>query len=213
MKSTKIIAIMIILLIVVVLILGVLLIYMLNNSGSINLGENNVSNNDINTINTTTNNVNSIGNTDGSSLTNTSNSINTNSINQDTGITNGNLTEANNNLNQSTTNTVIDDDFETDETGSAQYTPDSLNNFPFEWQGMTDEIAKYIKDMEELNTNIKKYFYDNGIIDATVVEVQKYEYQDATKRLGMIVKLNTPKGEKLRIIINENGTIDISELE
>lgn len=94
---------------------------------------------------------------------------------------------------------------------------DNINNnvktFPFEIQGMTSDILKYVNDIEGLNTAVKEYIYKYGLFDVTVAEVQKYEYQESTKRLGIIFKLNNPNKDRLRVIINDNGKIDISNYE
>lgn len=89
----------------------------------------------------------------------------------------------------------------------------NVKTFPFEIQGMTSDILKYVNDIEGLNTAVKEYIYKYGLFDVTVAEVQKYEYQESTKRLGIIFKLNNPNKDRLRVIINDNGKIDISNYE
>ena len=89
----------------------------------------------------------------------------------------------------------------------------NVKTFPFEIQGMTSDILKYVNDIEGLNTAVKEYIYKYGLFDVTVAEVQKYEYQERTKRLGIIFKLNNPNKDRLRVIINDNGKIDISNYE
>lgn len=88
-----------------------------------------------------------------------------------------------------------------------------MNNYSFEVKGVTQEISKYIPDMEELNKSIKKYIIDSYYVNATSAEVQKYEFQESTSRLGIIFKLDNPKEDKIRVIVNPDGKIDISEYE
>ncbi len=92
-----------------------------------------------------------------------------------------------------------------------EYTPEQLNNFSFELQGMTDDILRYITDIEKFNQNIKEYIYKHGLVDATIGTVSKYEYQESTNRLGIIFDLNNPSNDKLLVIINANGSIDITK--
>lgn len=98
-----------------------------------------------------------------------------------------------------------------EEVGGVEYSRDQLNNFEFEIKGITSEISKYIEDLDEFNIQMKEYIFKNGLVDATLAEVQKYEYQESTSRLGIVFKLNNPKEDKIRVIVNPNGKIDISE--
>ena len=86
-----------------------------------------------------------------------------------------------------------------------------MNNYSFEVKGITQEISKYIQDIDEFNKAIKRYIIDNHYVNVTNAEVQKYEYQESTSRLGILFKLNNPKEDKIRVIVNPNGKIDITE--
>ena len=98
-----------------------------------------------------------------------------------------------------------------EEVGGVEYSREQLNNFEFEIKGITNEISRYINDLDEFNIEIKEYIFKNGLVDATLAEVQRYEYQENTNRLGIVFKLNNPKEDKIRVIVNSNGKIDISE--
>ena len=74
-----------------------------------------------------------------------------------------------------------------------------------------DEINILQATKKGLTEAIKQYIYKYGFFDATIAEVQKYEYQDTTGRIGIIFKLNNPDENRLRVIINSNGNIDISD--
>ena len=92
-------------------------------------------------------------------------------------------------------------------------TPDPTNNYSFEVKGITQEISKYIQDIDEFNKAIKQYIVDNHYVNVTNAEVQKYEYQESTSRLGIVFKLDNPKEDKIRVIVNPDGKIDISKYE
>ena len=84
-------------------------------------------------------------------------------------------------------------------------------NYSIEINGITDDISKHIKNQDEFNKELTEYVYNNGLSNANSMEVQKYEYQERTGRLGIIFKLNNPDENRLRVIINSNGNIDISD--
>lgn len=109
--------------------------------------------------------------------------------------------------NNSTTNDVF---YNKEETGNTKYSENQLDNFSVEINGITDDISKHIKNQSEFIKAIKEYIYKNGLVDATAMEVQKYEYQENTDRLGIIFMLNNPNQNRLRVIVNANGKIDIS---
>lgn len=100
-----------------------------------------------------------------------------------------------------------------EEVGGVEYSREHLNNFEFELKGITNEISKYIEDSDEFYIQVKEYIYKNGLVDATSAEVQKYEYQESTSRLGIVFKLDNPKEDKIRVIVNPDGKIDISKYE
>ena len=81
---------------------------------------------------------------------------------------------------------------------------------PVAERALFKRVEKHIKIQSEFIKAIKEYIYKNGLVDATAMEVEKYEYQESTGRLGIIFKLNNPDENKLRVIINANGNIDIS---
>ena len=98
-----------------------------------------------------------------------------------------------------------------EEVGGVEYSREYLNNFKFEIKGMTNDISKYINDVDEFFILIKEYVFKNGLVDATYAEVERYEYQESTSRLGIIFKLDNTDEDKIRVIVNPNGKIDISE--
>lgn len=131
-----------------------------------------------------------------------------------------NITEKNetsnwtNNTNQSNVNEDSDDYifYNEKETGDVEYNSEQLKNIEFEFDGITDDISKYINDIDTLELKIKEFVYLEGLVDATVAKVQKYEYQESTGRLGIIFDLNNPSEDKIRVILNANGSIDISKI-
>lgn len=142
---------------------------------------------------------------------------NANSVNQNVSINSTNNTNVNENIQNSVSeeNTVNNTDtndvfYNTEETGTVKYSENQLNNFSFEIKGITDEDLKYINDVDNLNLTVKEYVYKHGLVDATIGEVQKSEYQESTNRLGIILKLNNPNEDKLRIIVSSGDKIDIS---
>jgi probable serine/threonine-protein kinase tsuA len=157
---------------------------------NINNSIGNVSNNMINNTNISSENTNNTTNTV-NSVENTNSSNVLNSIGNTNSISNTNETEnnVNNELNINS----------------------NVKTFSFELQGITSEMAQYIKSEEKLTEAIKQYIYKYGFFDATIAEVQKYEYQETTGRIGIIFKLNNPDENRLRVIINSNGNIDISD--
>ena len=207
MKKTKIIGVLIFILIIcLVIILTVIAsITMLGNETNVNGIFNNSLNNSIsNVTNNVENNVvnNSATNINSENInsTNTTNSVeNTNSANLTNNIGNTSINNTDNNTNE-TQNSVNNE---------LNINP-NVKTFPFELQGITSDMEQYIKDVDELSENVKQYIYKYGLFDVTVAEVQKYEYQESTGRLGIIFKLNNPDENKLRVIINANGNIDIS---
>lgn len=144
---------------------------------------------------------------------------NVNSVNQNVSVnsTNNTNTNVNENIQNSVSeeNTVNNTDtndvfYNTEETGTVKYSENQLNNFSFEIKGITDEDLKYINDVDNLNLTVKEYVYKHGLVDATIGEVQKSEYQESTNRLGIILKLNNPNEDKLRVIVSSGDKIDIS---
>lgn len=144
---------------------------------------------------------------------------NVNSVNQNVSVNSTNNTNAsvNENIQNSVSeeNTVNNTDtndvfYNTEETGTVKYSENQLNNFSFEIKGITDEDLKYINDVDNLNLTVKEYVYKHGLVDATIGEVQKSEYQESTNRLGIILKLNNPNEDKLRVIVSSGNKIDIS---
>lgn len=139
------------------------------------------------------------------SVNNIDNSIN---IEKKENVLNNNNVIQNENNSTNNTNDVF---YSQEEMGNAKYTKDQLNNFSIKINGINGEIKKYINDIDEFNFQIKEYVYKQGLVDATEMDVQKYEYQESTGRLGILFKLNNPNGNRLRVIINSNGNIDISD--
>ena len=137
------------------------------------------------------------------------NDENTNSKNI-SNTTNENIVSSDKIENTTTTNNTNDVFYNTEETGTARYSQDQLNNFSFELKGLTDDNLKYINNIDNFNLSLKEYIYKHGLVDATIGEVQKSEYQESTNRLGIIIKLNNPKEDKLRVIISSGDKIDIS---
>lgn len=142
---------------------------------------------------------------------------NVNSVNQNVSVNSTNNTNVNENIQNSVSeeNTVNNTDtndvfYNTEETGTVKYSENQLNNFSFEIKGITDEDLKYINDVDNLNLTVKEYVYKHGLVDATIGEVQKSEYQESTNRLGIILKLNNPNEDKLRVIVSSGDKIDIS---
>ena len=117
-------------------------------------------------------------------------------------------TNSTNSSNDSTTNDVF---YNKEETGNTKYSENQLDNVSIEINGITEDISKHIKNQSEFIKAIKEYIYKNGLVDATAMEVQKYEYQENTDRLGIIFVLNNTNENKLRVIVNANGKIDISD--
>jgi hypothetical protein len=142
---------------------------------------------------------------------------NVNSVNQNVSVNSINNTNVNEDIQNSVSeeNTVNNTDtndvfYNTEETGTVKYSENQLNNFSFEIKGITDEDLKYINDVDNLNLTVKEYVYKHGLVDATIGEVQKSEYQESTNRLGIILKLNNPNEDKLRVIVSSGNKIDIS---
>lgn len=200
MKKSKIVGVLILVLIIcLVVILAVLLNMTVLKSDTDRVSNNTISNNSIDSI--------------GGNEVIESNSVmeNTSNISDGNNTTQANLEEKdtiNTNINTSNitnaTENTTDNEVDTDS---------DVPLFPFEIQGINDDMSQYIKDKDELTNKVKDYIYYYGMFDATIASVQKYEYQESTKRLGMILKLNSPNEAKIKVIINENGTIDISGLE
>ncbi len=193
MKKTKVIGILIIIL---VILLTVVLFFIAD------LTLLNTNNND-NYVNTTNDKGNSIVQNEVTS-NNVSNEISTNNVVN----SNGNATNLANSTNESAFNDVFYND---EEKGNTKYNENQLDNVSIEINGITEDISKHIKNQSEFIKAIKEYIYKNGLVDATAMEVQKYEYQENTDRLGIIFVLNNTNENKLRVIVNANGKIDISD--
>lgn len=193
MKKTKVIGILIIIL---VILLTVVLFFIAD------LTLLNTNNND-NYVNTTNDKGNNIVQNEVTS-NNVSNEISTNNVVN----SNGNATNLANSTNESAFNDVFYND---EEKGNTKYNENQLDNFSIEINGITEDISRHIKNQSEFIKAIKEYIYKNGLVDATSIEVQKYEYQENTDRLGIIFVLNNTNKNKLRVIVNANGKIDISD--
>ena len=164
---------------------------------------------DLTLLNTTSNDeyVNTTNNIEKNNVQNevTSNTVSNENSNNNTVNSNTNST---NSSNDSTTNDVF---YNKEETGNTKYSENQLDNVSIEINGITEDISKHIKNQSEFIKAIKEYIYKNGLVDATAMEVQKYEYQENTDRLGIIFVLNNTNENKLRVIVNANGKIDISD--
>ena len=164
---------------------------------------------DLTLLNTTSNDeyVNTTNNIEKNNVQNevTSNTVSNENSTNNTVNSNTNST---NSSNDSTTNDVF---YNKEETGNTKYSENQLDNVSIEINGITEDISKHIKNQSEFIKAIKEYIYKNGLVDATAMEVQKYEYQENTDRLGIIFVLNNTNEIKLRVIVNANGKIDISD--
>ena len=164
---------------------------------------------DLTLLNTTSNDeyVNTTNNIEKNNVQNevTSNTVSNENRTNNTVNSNTNST---NSSNDSTTNDVF---YNKEETGNTKYSENQLDNVSIEINGITEDISKHIKNQSEFIKAIKEYIYKNGLVDATAMEVQKYEYQENTDRLGIIFVLNNTNENKLRVIVNANGKIDISD--
>lgn len=98
-----------------------------------------------------------------------------------------------------------------DETGEAEYDIEQANKIQLEFEGITEEILTHITDMDNFKLKIKEYVYLEGLVDATVAKVEQYEYQESTSRFGIIFDLNNPSSDKLLVILNANGSVEISK--
>lgn len=116
---------------------------------------------------------------------------------------------SNNIIENSTENTNSSDNFSANNNVAKSVVPATVDDFNFEVKGITPEISKYIENIEDFKKSIKEFVYKYGMVDATFAEVQKYEYQESTNRLGIIFKLNDPAGDKLRVIVDSNGEVSI----
>ena len=166
---------------------------------------------DLTLLNTTSND-NYVNTTNNIEKNNVQNEATSNTVSNENSTSNSvnssrNTINSTNSVNESTTNDVF---YNNEETGNAQYNANQLDNVSIEINGITEDISKHIKIQSEFIKAIKEYIYKNGLVDATAMEVEKYEYQESTGRLGIIFKLNNPDENKLRVIINANGNIDIS---
>lgn len=193
MKKTKVIGILIIIL---VILLTVVLFFIA----------------DLTLLNTTSNDeyVNTTNNIEKNNVQDevTSNTVSNENSTNNTVNSNLNTTNSTNSSNDSTTNDVF---YNKEETGNTKYSENQLDNVSIEINGITEDISKHIKNQSEFIKAIKEYIYKNGLVDATAMEVQKYEYQENTDRLGIIFVLNNTNENKLRVIVNANGKIDISD--
>ena len=164
---------------------------------------------DLTLLNTTSNDeyVNTTNNIEKNNVQNevTSNTVSNENSTNNTVNSNTNST---NSSNDSTTNDVF---YNKEETGNTKYSENQLDNVSIEINGITEDISKHIKNQSEFIKAIKECIYKNGLVDATAMEVQKYEYQENTDRLGIIFVLNNTNENKLRVIVNANGKIDISD--
>ena len=164
---------------------------------------------DLTLLNTTSNDeyVNTTNNIEKNNVQNevTSNTVSNENSTNNTVNSNTNSTDSSN---DSTTNDVF---YNKEETGNTKYSENQLDNVSIEINGITEDISKHIKNQSEFIKAIKEYIYKNGLVDATAMEVQKYEYQENTDRLGIIFVLNNTNENKLRVIVNANGKIDISD--
>lgn len=194
-----------VLIIILTIILAIILFYiadltMLSTNKS-NSGDNTISEDNSSAVNNAT-------------ISNTTNDIENNTITNSTqnNVANNEISDStqNNTItnNSSATNNIIGEK-DTNETDIYFAEP----NYSIEINGITDDISKHIKNREEFNKELTKYVFDNGLSNANSMEVQKYEYQESTDRLAIIFVLDNPDEDKLRVIINSNGNIDISNYD
>lgn len=206
MKKSKVIGIIIFILL---LCLGILAYFIIDLAGGnlsekINISQTNEVENTADLTNSTTISTNSTNNTISRNETNiTDNNSISNMVNANTSsnITN---TSTNNTTNSSSSNDIFGDDINNDK--------NQANNGSFEIKGITNDILQYISDIDNFNIVVKEYILNN-FQNVTSAEVQKYEYQENTSRLGIILKLNNQNEDKLRVIVNQDGKIDISNYD
>lgn len=65
---------------------------------------------------------------------------------------------------------------------------------------VSDEIQSYIKDKESFAYSIKKYFYENGLLDGDRISLIKSDIQN--NEIIMLFKLNDSKDTVLKVIYN-----------
>lgn len=74
---------------------------------------------------------------------------------------------------------------------------------------VSDEIQAHIKDKEKFAYCIKKYFYENGILDGDIITLTNSKMQD--NKLTMFFKMNDKRTSTLEIIYNiVDDTTDVS---
>lgn len=90
-----------------------------------------------------------------------------------------------------------------DETGSAEYNEEQLNNFQVEII-IPDDVIRRVSNNEELYLKIKEYTFLNGLIDATKIEYQGLEEIKERNSLVIFLKLNNPDENVITILLNNN---------
>lgn len=90
-----------------------------------------------------------------------------------------------------------------DETGSAKYSEEQLDNFEVELN-IPYNILKYILNKKEFYLKIKEYLFLNGLVDATKVEYQSIEENKNNNLVKMLFKLNNPNENNILVVINLN---------
>ena len=87
---------------------------------------------------------------------------------------------------------------EIDENGNIKFTDDEINNFQFEIEGLSAEILQYIKNVDDLKFQIKKYIYSNPELTyLTKATVSYYKFQDQDSILSIYFNLD----DNLRMIV------------
>lgn len=210
MEKKKIIKILIIILIILLMAILALIAYLTIFNREEIRDDNNTSNTSISNgnalqTNQQTNNTNLINNNTNTANQTIDNVINGNILNNNS-ITSGNVT--NNQINDEDTNYVF---YNEEETATNEYNRERLNNFEFEVIGIPDSVKSYITDINEFNITIKEYVYLHGLVEATSAEFQKYQIQEETNRLGIVLRLNDSNSVSLLVIVNLNDqSIEVS---
>lgn len=101
---------------------------------------------------------------------------------------------------------------EISEDGEIYYTEDEINNFDFGIIGLSDEILEYIKDVNNLKFQIKKYIYSNPqFANVTEATVYDYRFQNQNSTLTIYFNLN----DDLRMLVTsidlQSNTVEIEE--
>ncbi len=111
--------------------------------------------------------------------------------------------------NQNINSQEYDDIWYQNEAG-VEYSDEQLDNFNFSIVGITEQVKNKISSEEQLNLEIKKYVYLNGLVQATKATLSNYKEED--NRLYLVFKLNNPEETKLTVSIDlEANSYQISE--